>query len=969
MRYAYLFIVSVLVFGSNSCLFGQGWERSYPYDANGLGSYGYGREIQPTPDGGYVLLSRVDLPTGAIRNYMRVLKLDAGGQIQWERVFNEGDIRNDRPEGIHVLTNGDYLVVGSYNELYDIGADTSGIIAMRLDALGNTLWQQVYHPAGKTASAGAFTPCPDGSFLISGLAIESETSARYNYFIKVTDAGELLWEKLAALEGEAAYPPLEDIEAANAGGFIAVGRTTNGSASWAQVTRFDDNLDTLWTNNTMVSISDELWTVQEKTDGHFLIGGGVNGFAGLSPYLAELDENGNLVFDLFYAYFQAKISDIQATSDGNFVMVGSFDEYTLYYPTSSTAFITKIAPDGAIIWERLFDPLISGEMMLFGQIELSPDGGYIATGVNDFSAFVIKTDGLGFSRTNRINGQIFLDENTNCQPDLLEAGIPEWIIQVTSDDGVQYTTSDSAGYFSLLVDTGAYTVAVILPNDLWVPCVPEYSFDLAVPYDSVALSMPIQTQQLCPLMQVDIAMPFLRRCFDNTYTITYCNTGTQTAENAYVDVQLDDYLSIQSATLPYEPIGGQSYRFSVGDVAPLACGSFQIVAYLDCDNTVLGQTHCTEAHVFPDTLCIGSSQSLAQIDLHARCAGDSAVFTLKNIGSSNMQGNSNFIVIEDDVMYLLAPFQLNAGDSLQQVYPTDGATFRMEAKRLPDLINSPYVSVTLEGCVESQGEPFSTGFFNQFPIYPPNEFTDIDCHASIGAYDPNDKQAFPMGYGADHFIKPHTSLEYLIRFQNTGTDTAFNVVIRDTLSALLNPASVQPGAASHPYRWTLSEANVLHFYFDNIMLPDSNANEAASHGFVSFRIDQQPEVDLGSRIFNNAAIYFDFNKPVITNTTWHEVAENFIAVSNEGNPPFQLKKISLAAYPNPSNKVIWLAVQDLEVWQGRMRLYDANSRLLEERLVSDNTFAIDVEALPSGIYWLQVVVNEGLIGRVKLVVE
>ncbi|MCB0556652.1 MAG: hypothetical protein KDD02_24110, partial [Phaeodactylibacter sp.] len=63
----------------------------------------------------------------------------------------------------------------------------------------------------------------------------------------------------------------------------------------------------------------------------------------------------------------------------------------------------------------------------------------------------------------------------------------------------------------------------------------------------------------------------------------------------------------------------------------------------------------------------------------------------------------------------------------------------------------------------------------------------------------NDKQGFPRGYGDEHYIYPGTDLEYLVRFQNTGNDTAFLVVIRDTLSEFLDIATVRPGAASHPY--------------------------------------------------------------------------------------------------------------------------------------------------------------------------
>lgn len=59
----------------------------------------------------------------------------------------------------------------------------------------------------------------------------------------------------------------------------------------------------------------------------------------------------------------------------------------------------------------------------------------------------------------------------------------------------------------------------------------------------------------------------------------------------------------------------------------------------------------------------------------------------------------------------------------------------------------------------------------------------------------------------------------MIRFQNTGNDTAFLVVIRDQLPPELDPAGVRPGAASHPYRFEMVGKDQLSFTFSNILLP------------------------------------------------------------------------------------------------------------------------------------------------------
>jgi len=88
-------------------------------------------------------------------------------------------------------------------------------------------------------------------------------------------------------------------------------------------------------------------------------------------------------------------------------------------------------------------------------------------------------------------------------------------------------------------------------------------------------------------------------------------------------------------------------------------------------------------------------------------------------------------------------------------------------------------------------------------------------------------------------------------------------VIRDTLSEFLDVTSIQQGASSHPYQLEILEYNILKFTFANINLVDSVTNEPESHGFVSFRISQLDSLPLGTVIHNSAAIFFDYEPPVI----------------------------------------------------------------------------------------------------------
>lgn len=155
--------------------------------------------------------------------------------------------------------------------------------------------------------------------------------------------------------------------------------------------------------------------------------------------------------------------------------------------------------------------------------------------------------------------------------------------------------------------------------------------------------------------------------------------------------------------------------------------------------------------------------------------------------------------------------------------------------------------------------------------YGPSEFTDQDCRPNIASYDPNDKTASPPGTGSQHFVEAGTELTYQIRFQNIGTDTAFHVVLRDTLADMFEFASLEAGASSHPYTMDFYGQRVLRFTFNGIKLPPESVNEQASIGSVQFKIRLKDSLAPLTLIENTASIYFDYNEPVATNTYFHTI--------------------------------------------------------------------------------------------------
>jgi uncharacterized repeat protein (TIGR01451 family) len=219
------------------------------------------------------------------------------------------------------------------------------------------------------------------------------------------------------------------------------------------------------------------------------------------------------------------------------------------------------------------------------------------------------------------------------------------------------------------------------------------------------------------------------------------------------------------------------------------------------------------------------------------------------------------------------------------------------------------------------------------------------------SYDPNDKQAFPTGFSDEHFILENTELEYRIRFQNTGTDTAFRVILLDTLSAYLDPATVRPGASSHPYEFEIDGRGELRFTFPGIQLPQEAVNAAGSQGYVDFRVAQKRGNVPGTVIENSAAIYFDFNLPVITNTTWHTVHEPLILVVNSPDPGVQPTD-DLQVYPNPAGA--GPVTFELPVGgEHRFLLYDAAGRLVRSDTFQGDRYRLEAGDLQAGMYIFQ----------------
>lgn len=228
-----------------------------------------------------------------------------------------------------------------------------------------------------------------------------------------------------------------------------------------------------------------------------------------------------------------------------------------------------------------------------------------------------------------------------------------------------------------------------------------------------------------------------------------------------------------------------------------------------------------------------------------------------------------------------------------------------------------------------------------------------------GSFDPNEKKVEPAG----RILEEDSILTYTIGFQNTGTDSTHFIILKDTLSPLLDAASVRNIASSHAYtEFNISGQGILTWTFNPLRLVDSFTNEPESHGFVKFTIKKQRNIPIGGIISNRAHIYFDYNEPVITNTVADTLSEPTYIFEALGS-----NNVSVRAYPNPFSDYTTIAVEGLSTGFN-FCLFDISGQLVKQLPnVQSNTFTMPRNELAPGIYFYRLTATNGQMAFGKLV--
>jgi uncharacterized repeat protein (TIGR01451 family) len=214
------------------------------------------------------------------------------------------------------------------------------------------------------------------------------------------------------------------------------------------------------------------------------------------------------------------------------------------------------------------------------------------------------------------------------------------------------------------------------------------------------------------------------------------------------------------------------------------------------------------------------------------------------------------------------------------------------------------------------------------------------------SFDPNDKAVVPEGIQAPHYTLMTDTLEYLIRFQNTGNDTAFNVTIIDYIDDNLDLSTFRVIGSSHSVQTEVKSTGEVRFSFQNILLPDSNVNEPASHGFVSCRIAAKSGLPDLTPVNNTGYIIFDSNAPVVTNTTLNTL----VTIIPSGVIEHVNKTGNAIVYPNPFDKSATLLFKNDDHESFVLTITDLGGKIVMEKSSTADRFIIESAIFKPGLY-------------------
>jgi hypothetical protein len=345
--------------------FGAGNEDVYLIKTNSLGdtmwtkTYGgtyddYGFLVQQTQDSGFIIAGGTSsLGAGEMDVYL--IKTNSSGDTLWTKTF--GGTSLDYGYSVQQTEDGGFIITGITNSF---GADKFDVYLIRANSLGDTLWTKTYGGSGSDCGY-AVQQTKDDGFIITGPTSSFAVGSYAVYLIKTNSSGDTLWTKTFS---RANYDGSVSIQQTQDSGLIIAGYTGGDSEHWdVYFIRTNSSGDTLWTRTYGGTKEDEGYSTQQTSDGGFIIAGRTFSFGMGTPdssnvYLIRTNSSGDTLWTKTFGGVGTDYGySVQQTSDGGFIIVG----YTTSFGAGNgDVYLIRLGKETGIEEQQL--PVVSGQL-------------------------------------------------------------------------------------------------------------------------------------------------------------------------------------------------------------------------------------------------------------------------------------------------------------------------------------------------------------------------------------------------------------------------------------------------------------------------------------------------------------------------------------------------------------------------------------------------------------------------------
>jgi hypothetical protein len=345
---------------------------------------------------------------------------------------------------------------------------------------------------------------------------------------------------------------------------------------------------------------------------------------------------------------------------------------------------------------------------------------------------------------------------------------------------------------------------------------------------------------------------------------------------------------------------------------------------------------------------IHSDLEVTLLPLHPARPGFESKYKIvcKNKGNTTESGNIN-VNFNDDLLDFIASNSVIATKTLNNLSWNFSNLKPFETREITFTLN---VNSPMETPAVNNGDilKFVATLTTQGTDETPLDNTFTLNQTVVGSYDPNDKTCLEGSVITPSLIGEY--VHYMIRFENTGTYQAQNIVVKDMIDlSKFDISTLIPTSSSHSFVTKISGGNKVEFIFENINLPFDDAN---NDGYVAFKIKTLPTLKVGDSFTNEANIYFDYNFPILTNKATSKFETTLNIQDFEFSNYFKI-------YPVPAVDVLNISmIHDIEIQS--IAVYDILGQMAIAFPNIKDTSKIDVSNLKTGNYFLKIKSNKGI---------